>query len=91
MRIKITSDSTCDLSAELLQKHDITLANLIVMKNGESFTDGITITPADIFAHVAAGGDLCSTAALGVGQYQDLCCLVFRLPVLLQDVRDAHL
>ena len=72
MRIKITADSTCDLSAELLQKHDITLANLIVNKNGEAFTDGVTITPADIFAHVAAGGDLCSTAALGVGDYQDL-------------------
>ena len=72
MRIKITADSTCDLGAALLQKYDITLANLIVNKDGESFTDGITITPADIFAHVAAGGDLCSTAALGVGHYQDL-------------------
>lgn len=72
MRIKITSDSTCDLSSALLQKYDITLANLLVIKDGESYTDGISITPADIFAHVAAGGDLCSTAALGVGQYQDL-------------------
>jgi DegV family protein with EDD domain len=31
----------------------------------------VTITPADIFAHVAAGGDLCKTAALGVGVYED--------------------
>ena len=72
MRIKITADSTCDLGAELLEKYDITLANLIVNKNGEEFIDGVTITPADIFAHVAAGGSLCSTAALGVGDYQDL-------------------
>ena len=72
MRIKITADSTCDLSPALLEKYDITLAHLIVNKNGEEFTDGINITPADIFAHVAAGGDLCSTAALGVGDYQDL-------------------
>ena len=72
MRIKITADSTCDLSPVLLEKYDITLAHLIVNKNGEAFTDGIDITPADIFAHVAAGGDLCSTAALGVGDYQDL-------------------
>ena len=72
MRIKITADSTCDLSPALLEKYDITLAHLTVNKNGEAFTDGVDITPADIFAHVAAGGDLCSTAALGVGDYQDL-------------------
>lgn len=72
MRIKITSDSTCDLSQELLKKHDITLAALTVMKDGMAYEDGITITPADIFAHVAAGGALCSTAALGVGEYQEL-------------------
>ena len=72
MRIKITADSTCDLSPAQIEKYDITLAHLIVNKNGEEFIDGVTITPADIFAHVAAGGDLCSTAALGVGDYQDL-------------------
>ena len=72
MRIKITADSTCDLGPALLEKYNISLAHLIVNKNGEAFTDGINIVPADIFAHVAAGGDLCSTAALGVGDYQDL-------------------
>ena len=72
MRIKITADSTCDLSPAQIEKYDITLAHLIVNKNGEEFIDGVTITPDDIFAHVAAGGDLCSTAALGVGDYQDL-------------------
>ena len=71
MKIKIISDSTCDLSAELVQKHDIAITPLIVMKNDEEFRDGTTITPADIFAHVAAGGALCSTAALSVGIYQE--------------------
>ena len=72
MNIKILSDSTCDLSPELLEKHNITLSRLTVVKGGEQFTDGIDIHPADIFAHVAAGGDLCSTAAYSIGQYQDL-------------------
>ena len=66
MKIKILSDSTCDLSAELLEKNDISLVSLTVVKNGEAFSDGITITPADIFAHVAAGGDLCTTTAMNV-------------------------
>ncbi len=74
MNIKIISDSTCDLSPEQLKQHDITLARLTVIKGNEQFTDGGTITPADIFAHVAAGGDLCSTAAFSVGDYEDLFC-----------------
>ena len=72
MKIKITSDSTCDLPKELLEKYDITLFPLTVIKNGENFQDNVTITPADIFAHVAAGGDLCSTTAGNVGEYADL-------------------
>ena len=69
MKIKIISDSTCDLSAELLKKHDITLVPLTIIKNGEAYSDGITITPAEIFEHVANGGDLCSTTAMNVGEY----------------------
>ena len=72
MNIKILSDSTCDLSPELLQEHNISLSRLTVVKGDEQFVDGETITPADIFAHVAAGGDLCSTAAYSIGQYEDL-------------------
>ena len=69
MKIKITSDSTCDLTAEVLEKFDISIVPLNIIKDGEEFKDGITITPADIFAHVANGGDLCSTAAVSIGDY----------------------
>ena len=55
MRIKVTADSTCDLTRELLAANDITLTPLIVMKNDAEFYDGETISPADIFDHVAAG------------------------------------
>ena len=71
MNIKITSDSTCDLSPELLTKYDISLVPLIVMKGDQEYQDGLTITPADIFAHVAAGDRLCTTAARSVGFYQE--------------------
>ena len=72
MKIKIISDSTCDLPKAFLQEHDITLAPLTVVKGGEQFKDGVTIQPSEIFAHVAAGGDLCSTAAVSIGEYADL-------------------
>ena len=71
MKIKIISDSTCDLPASLVEKYDIAITPLIVVKGEKEFYDGITVTPADIFAHVASGGDLCSTAARSVGFYQD--------------------
>ena len=71
MNIKILSDSTCDLMPEQLAEHDITLVPLTIVKDGKAYSDGVTITPAEIFAHVAAGGDLCTTTAMNVGEYQD--------------------
>lgn len=71
MRVKIISDSTCDLSPELIKEYNIGIVPLIVMKDGQEFLDGITINPSDIFAHVASGGSLCSTAARGVAVYQE--------------------
>ena len=72
MKIKILSDSTCDLSRALLDANDITLSPLTVVKDGQPFKDGVTITPREIFEHVANGGDLCSTTANNVGDYEDL-------------------
>ena len=37
----------------------------------KEYKDGVTITPAMIFDHVAGGGALCSTAANSVGEYQE--------------------
>ena len=71
MKIKITSDSTCDLSPVQLQENDISILGLVVNKGGKAFTDGVDIQPDDIYAHVAAGGDLCSTAALNPSDYME--------------------
>lgn len=72
MKIKILSDSTCDLSAEIVDEYNIGIFPLTVIKNNESFKDNITIKPDDIFSHVANGGDLCSTSAGSLGDYMDL-------------------
>ena len=72
MNIKILTDSTCDLPKPILDACGIDLTPLTVVKDGAEFKDGITITPAEIFAHVAAGGALCSTSAVSVGEYQDI-------------------
>ena len=72
MNIKVTSDSTCDLSPELLSLYDITLTPLSVIKDGQVFQDGVDISPDDIFSHVDAGGTLCSTSAVNVDSYRSL-------------------
>lgn len=71
MKIKIMSDSTCDLSQELVEKFNIAIVPLNIVKDNQSYQDGVDITPADIYAHVATGGELCSTAAVSVGYYEE--------------------
>lgn len=72
MKIKISSDSTCDLSKEYIEAHNIGIVPLVVIKDGESYRDGIDITPDVIFAHVNGGGALCSTSAANVSDYMDV-------------------
>ena len=72
MRIKITSDSTCDLSPALLAQHAIDLVPLAVAMGGQDYHDGVDITPADIYAHVAQGGDLPVTAAVNAAHYEEV-------------------
>ena len=70
MKIKVTADSTCDLSRELLDRYDITIVPLYVLKDGKSYRDGVDITPEDILRHVNAGGELCTTSAVTIVDYQ---------------------
>lgn len=71
MSIKITSDSTCDLSPELLKRYDIDLFPLSIIKGGAPYKDGLEITPADIARHVDNGGELTTTSAVSVGEYAE--------------------
>ena len=71
MNIKITTDSTCDLSAEQLKRHNIELFPLCISMGDKCLRDGLEITPDDIYAHVDAGGDICTTSALNIADYSD--------------------
>lgn len=72
MQIRITSDSTCDLSPQWLQAHHVEILPLYTMMGGGTYRDGVDITPADVFRHVDQGGDLCATAANNVEDYHQL-------------------
>ena len=68
---KITADSTCDLSLEILKRLDVTLAPLYAQVDGESYRDGLDIAPADIIRHVEAGRKV-RTAAVNQYDYEQL-------------------
>ena len=67
-KIKITSDSTCDLSAELIEKYNIGIFSLSVILGDKSYKDG-EIEPQNIFDYVAQSGALPKTAAGSLDEY----------------------
>ncbi len=72
MSIKITATSTCDLPPELLERYQITMVPLYVSFGGNTYQDGVDASPEDIFRHVEAGGQLPTTSAVNIADYQEL-------------------
>ena len=70
--IKITTDSTCDLPAALLREYDISVIPLGIVMGERLYRDGVDIAPADIAAHVDAGGAITTTNAVNVADYEAL-------------------
>ena len=71
MKVRITSDSTCDFSREMKKRFQVGIIPLYVIKDGVAYRDSKDITCADIFTHVAAGGALCTTSAVSQSEYED--------------------
>ena len=69
MRIHVTSDSTCDLSPELIAQYNIQISPLYVVLDGKAYRDTLEITPDDIYAYVERTKKVGSTAALNVSDY----------------------
>lgn len=69
MNIRVSSDSTCDLSPELIEQYHIAIAPLYVVMDGKSYKDTLEITPDDIYAYVDRTKKVCSTAAMNVADY----------------------
>ena len=72
MKVKIISDSTCDLSPQLIEKYDIEILPLYVNMGSKVLRDGVEVTPDDIYDYVAKTGVLPKTAAPNLGNYLDL-------------------
>lgn len=71
MRIRISADSTCDLSKELLEKYDVAITPLYIRLGEKDLKDSIEVTRDDIFSYVERTKSIPKTAAVNVGDYVD--------------------
>ena len=70
-KIKITCDSTCDLSPELYNRYGISVIPLSVVMGDKLCRDGVDVAPEDLFSYVEETGKLPTTSAISVGEYED--------------------
>lgn len=66
--IKIVSDSTCDLSKELIKKYNIQIVPLHIMLGDKEYLDGVDITPEEIYAWADVNENVPKTSAVGYGE-----------------------
>lgn len=64
--VQIISDSTCDLSAELLERYDIAVLPLHVLLGDQEYLDGKSITPDEIYTWSDAHKTTPKTSAASV-------------------------
>ena len=69
--VKIISDSTCDLSKELIEKYDIEILPLHIMLGEEEYEDGKSITPDEIYKWSDEHKTTPKTSAAGITQVVD--------------------
>ena len=69
--IVLCADSTCDLSPELIAKYNVKIMPLHVNLGEKTYSDGVDITPDDIYAHYHEHKELPKTAALNMDEVLD--------------------
>ena len=70
--VKITCDSTCDLTPELYARFDVDVIPLGIVLGDDLKRDGVDVTVADLYDYVAKTGVLPKTSAISEGEYIDI-------------------
>ena len=70
-RIRVVTDSACDLSAEVAAAHGVTIVPLSIRFGDEEFVDGKDLTTAEFWARCKASPVLPETAAPSPGAFQE--------------------
>ena len=70
--IKITCDSTCDLTRELYDRNHVEVISMGINLGENFLRDGVNITSEELFSFVEAHDELPKTSALSIGEYEDV-------------------
>ena len=70
-QVIISSDSTCDLSKELIARYQIRILPMGVSLGDNIYRDGVEITPDDIYEYNARTGQLSKTSAINMSESAD--------------------
>ena len=70
-KVKITCDSTCDLSPELYERYGVAVIPLCVALGDRLCRDGMDVAPEELFSYVEKTGKLPTTSAISLGEYVD--------------------
>lgn len=70
MKIKITADSTCDLSPELMERYNVGIMPLFVALGDKNLLDGDTISPSDIYEYYQTTKKLPKSGARSAEDYE---------------------
>ena len=70
--VKIISDSTCDLSRELLETYDIAVLPLHIHLGDGQYLDGVNITPDELYAWSDANNSTPKTSAASIAEVMDI-------------------
>ena len=71
MRTRIMADSTCDLPQSIIDRYDIGIAPLYIIKNEKPYKDRLEISVKDIFDHVESGAGMTRSNAINISEYQE--------------------
>ena len=70
-KIIISADSTVDLSPEIAEKYSVVVSPMLVTMGGKTYTDGVDITPKELFEYTKSTGELAKTAAQSTAYYTE--------------------
>lgn len=70
--IHIVTDSTCDLSKEEIEKHQLHVVPLTIQIDGETYVDGVDIEPQSFLAKMANAKELPKSSQPAPGKFKEL-------------------
>ena len=70
--VKIISDSTCDLSSELISRYDISILPLHIHLGDKEYSDGVDLTPEEIYRWSDEHKETPKTSAVSMEEVKDI-------------------